>query len=199
MVPKWPQVGPWEAKWAQVTSKLGQVGLKLPFMIVFGTPLDLENSIFALVKMQFSLKSTVATRRAKMTPKLVPSWSQVGPSWPQVGPKLAQVGPKLAPSWPKLAQVGPSCPHLSRKPNPTEKTQCFGARISGSANRRLQGGRAGGRGFWGSLPSVNVGFCRVFALATTVHLQIASLHGLSEPWKAQWPDLQWGWRPKTGH
>ena len=144
MVPKWPQVGPWEAKWAQVTSKLGQVGLKLPFMIVFGTPLDLENSIFALVKMQFSLKSTVATRRAKMTPKLVPSWSQVGPSWPQVGPKLAQVGPKLAPSWPKLAQVGPSCPHLSRKPSPTEKTQCFWAGISGSA----RGPAAGAASRW---------------------------------------------------
>ena len=162
-------------KWPQVGLKLAQVGLKL------------------------AQDGPMLPQDGSMLPQVGPTWPQVALTWLQLGLKLAPTWPKFGPSWLKLAQVGPSCPHLGLKANPTEKTRCFWPGISCSG----KGPAAGGGSRWeGVLGEFTFGKRwvkkSVFALATPcIYKSLRSTASVSL--KAQWPDLQWGWRPQTGH
>ena len=124
----------------------------------------------------------------------------------QVGPKLAPSGPKLAhvgPSCPHLGlkpnPIEKTRRFLHPKPNPIEKTQGFvGLKLARNLIRsrkhnvfgppspvtKTAGGRRG-EPAGGDLGEFTFGkrwvIASVVASATTGHLQIASLHGLSEP------------------
>ena len=65
-----PQAGVYDvlSKAGLFAPKLGQVGLKLPFRLGCWTPRDYEIRMLVSRKVHFSLKPTVAPRRAQMSP-----------------------------------------------------------------------------------------------------------------------------------
>ena len=84
---------------------------------------------------------------------------------------LDRIGPPVPKSTCFLDRIG--------RPEPEKKqnTTYFEATTVGPAGGPAAGGVGRWEGVWGSLPSVNVGFSSVFAIATIDVPQIASLHG----------------------